>query len=475
MAGWKLGANRNVTHASRSTRAACAASSVMRTPSASSTSAEPHCDVNDRLPCFATVAPAPAATNAAAVEMLKVETVPPPVPQVSTRWSPAASTGIIAARSARAAPATSSAVSPLTRRPISRAAICAGVASPRITVPKTAVVWLSVSERRFASAAIASSNGTGAEGDGGASGIGISGSPKLPRKIAFCQMGQRVAWLDWPPVSSYLSLVTSRPFLAVVHYDGGGFVGWQRQRAGRTVQADCEAVLERLTGRRTTATGAGRTDTGVHALGQGVGFLAGERWAADAAGLRRALNALLPRDVWVERVHPMRAGFHARKSAVARRYRYLIGTDDTAHSPFRRPYEWAFARPLDPLLLARAAELLPGEHDFRGLAATAGGREGGGRDAKPHYRSRVALAQWAPRTDGAGVTFTIEADRFLHRMVRFLVGAMVDVALGRRPLSDLPRLLSATDNQAASPPAPPQGLYLEAVRYPADLYAEAES
>jgi len=85
----------------------------------------------------------------------------------------------------------------------------------------------------------------------------------------------------------------------------------------------------------------------------------------------------------------------------------------------------------------------------------------------------VALAEWAPRTDGAGVTFTIEADRFLHRMVRFLVGAMVDVALGRRPASDLPRLLTATDNRAASPPAPPQGLYLVAVRYPPDLYAEA--
>src|SRR3989449_1942820 len=263
MAGWKVGANRNVRHASRSTRAAAAASSVMGTPSASSTSAEPHFEVNERLPCFATDAPAPAATNAAAVEMLKVETVPPPVPQVSTRWSPAASTGIIASRSARAAPATSSGVSPLTRRPMSRAAICAGVASPRITTPKTTVVWLSVRERRFARAAIASSNGAGAEGDGGASGIGISDSPKLPRKIAFCQMGQRVAWLDWPPVSSYLSPVTSRPFLAVVHYDGGGFVGWQRQRDGRTVQADFEAVLERLTGRRTAATGAGRTDTGV--------------------------------------------------------------------------------------------------------------------------------------------------------------------------------------------------------------------
>ena len=92
--------------------------------------------------------------------------------------------------------------------------------------------------------------------------------------------------------------------------------------------------------------------------------------------------------------------------------------------------------------------------------------------AKPHYRCRVAVARWAPRSDGAGVDFTIEADRFLHRMVRFLVGVMVDIALGRRPPSDLPHLLDATDNQAAGPPAPPQGLYLEAVRYPPDLYAE---
>ena len=286
-------------------------------------------------------------------------------------------------------------------------------------------------------------------------------------------MGQRVAWLDWPPASSYLSAVppvapaTSRPCLAVVQYDGAQFVGWQRQREGRTVQAEFEAVLERLMGRRTTATGAGRTDTGVHALGQGVGFVAPGRWGDDPDGLRRALNALLPRDVWVERVHRMQPGFNARKSALARRYRYVIGTDDAAHSPFRRSYEWALCRGLDVAALAQAAAALVGEHDFRGLAAAG--------QVKTHYRSRVALAEWAPRTDGggAGVTFTIEADRFLHRMVRFLVGAMVDVALGRRPASDLPRLLSATDNRAASPPAPPQGLYLVAVRYPPDLYVEA--
>src|SRR5947199_9502356 len=98
-------------------------------------------------------------------------------------------------------------------------------------------------------------------------------------------------------------------------------------------------------GRRTAATGAGRTDTGVHALGQGVGFVADGRWAEDVPGLYRALNALLPRDIWVERVIPMRPGCHARNSRLGRRYRYVIGTDVAARSPFRRPCEWLF-RPL---------------------------------------------------------------------------------------------------------------------------------
>lgn len=259
--------------------------------------------------------------------------------------------------------------------------------------------------------------------------------------------------------------MTSRPFLAVVQYDGGQFVGWQRQPVGRTVQAEFEAVLERLTGRRTTATGAGRTDTGVHATGQGVGFIAAERWSADAPGLRRALNALLPADIWVAQIHPMTARFHARRAATARRYRYEIGTDDGSRSPFRRRYEWALGRALEPALLSQAAATLPGEHDFRGLAAHG--------QPKPDYRCQVVHASWLPRANGTGVTFTIEANRFLHRMVRFLVGTMVDIALARRPVGDLPRLLAATDNQAASPPAPPQGLYLDAVTYPPELYAEA--
>src|SRR5215210_8000337 len=131
----------------------------------------------------------------------------------------------------------------------------------------------------------------------------------------------------------------SRTFLATLHYDGSGFLGWQRQPSGRSVQAEVERVLARLFGQRVAAHAAGRTDAGVHAVGLGVSFGAPTRW--HPAALRRALNALLPADCWVESVHPMQPGFHARKSALSRCYRYDVGTDDAAASPFRRRFEWA--------------------------------------------------------------------------------------------------------------------------------------
>jgi tRNA pseudouridine38-40 synthase len=271
---------------------------------------------------------------------------------------------------------------------------------------------------------------------------------------------------DAPDIFPRVTVRPSQAYLAVLQYDGAEFVGWQRQRAGagRSVQGEIEAALERIFGRRVVVTGAGRTDTGVHALGQAASFVAPASWKSGADGLRRALNALLPRDVWVERTHAMCAGFHARRDASARRYRYVIGTDEASYSPFRRAHEWPLARPLDLAALSDAATAVLGEHDFSGLAAAGA--------ATPHYRCRVALAEWAPRTDGMGVTFTIEADRFLHRMVRFLVGVMVDIGLHRRPLADLTRLLAASENKEASPPAPPEGLYLVTVRYPPHLFAE---
>jgi tRNA pseudouridine38-40 synthase len=252
----------------------------------------------------------------------------------------------------------------------------------------------------------------------------------------------------------------SRTFLATLQYDGTGFVGWQRQPAGRSVQIEFERVLERLFGRRTVAHAAGRTDAGVHALGQGVSFTAPASWTESA--LHRALNALLPRDCWVAAVHPMQLGFHARKSALSRRYRYDIGLDEASASPFRRQFEWALGRPVDIELLNAAARVIRGEHDFRAFAAKAD---------KPHYRCHLTIVEWEHRRDHRGVSFHVQADRFLQRMVRMLVGTMVEIGMGRRPLEDMSALLRRQDNQSTSAPAPPEGLYFAAVIYPPELYA----
>ena len=253
----------------------------------------------------------------------------------------------------------------------------------------------------------------------------------------------------------------SRTFLATLQYDGTGFVGWQRQPTGRSVQVEFERVLERLFGRRTVAHAAGRTDAGVHSIGQGISFSAPASWTESA--LHRALNALLPKDCWVAAVHPMQLGFHARKCALSRRYRYDIGVDEASASPFRRQYEWALGRPLDLELLRAAARVIRGEHDFRAFAAKAD---------KPHYRCRLMLAEWEERPDGRGVTFQVEADRFLQRMVRMLVGTMAEIGLGRRSLGDMAALLARRDNQNTSAPAPPEGLYFAAVVYPPELFAD---
>ena len=160
--------------------------------------------------------------------------------------------------------------------------------------------------------------------------------------------------------------MAERTVQLVLHYDGSGFSGWQRQPDQRTVQGVFEQALERLCGQPTAAVGSGRTDAGVHARGQAVGVRVPWKWTPNE--LRRASNALLPDDVWVAAAHEMRAEFHARYSATARRYSYYVGTDDAAHSPFRRRTEFAFDFPLDRAALSAAAKPLIGQHSFRAFA-----------------------------------------------------------------------------------------------------------
>lgn len=258
--------------------------------------------------------------------------------------------------------------------------------------------------------------------------------------------------------------MAERTVQLVLHYDGAGFSGWQRQPEQRTVQGVLEDALQRLCGAQTAALGSGRTDSGVHARGQAVGVRVADKW--DVQKLRRALNAILPADVWVASAVLMREEFHARYSAVSRRYSYYVGTDDEANSPFRVRYELAFRQPLDRGALDAAAALLSGEHCFRGFAVL------GTAPAHDDHRCRVSEARWRERP--GGLVFEIEANRFLHHMVRFLVGTMLDVATGRRPIADLAALLAASDNREVSPPAPPHALFLDRVTYPRELYAEGQ-
>jgi tRNA pseudouridine38-40 synthase len=255
-----------------------------------------------------------------------------------------------------------------------------------------------------------------------------------------------------------------RTLQLVLHYDGARFAGWQRQPVARTVQGEIEAALARLCGEPVRVTGAGRTDAGVHARGQAAGVRVADRWTA--ASLRRALNGVLPGDVWVAASFEMRDAFHARFDATARRYAYYVGTDEGAASPFRRAWELHFRRPLDVERLHAAAACIVGEHAFRAFAVK------GTAPEEDHHRCIVSQAAW--RTREGGLVFTVEANRFLHHMVRFLVGTMLDVASGRREATDMQRLLAAPDNTDVSAPAAPHALFLDAVRYPAALYLNPE-
>ncbi len=255
-----------------------------------------------------------------------------------------------------------------------------------------------------------------------------------------------------------MSSESDRRFRLTLHYDGSYFQGWQLQPRGRTVQGEVEAAVKRLTGRRYPVTASGRTDTGVHATGQVAALTLPPRW--DVPELHRALNALLPQDIWVEKITRVPETFHPRFDAVARTYRYQVGLVPLAESPFFRSWCWPMPRPVELDLLHQAAALIPGHRSFRAFAKT--GQE---------HRGDLCLvseARWVPWGE-VGVAFHITANRFLHHMVRYLVGTMVVVGWGRRPLAEMRSLLDDPETKlVTSRPAPPDGLFLSGVHYRED-------
>lgn len=254
-----------------------------------------------------------------------------------------------------------------------------------------------------------------------------------------------------PPVTHRICLT--------VHYDGGAFHGWQLQPTERSVQGELERVLERLFTRPVRVIGSGRTDRGVHATGQVVAVDAPVRW--EPAELMRGLNALLSADVHVTDARLAAPHFHPRYGALSRSYLYRIGGVPEAHSPFHARWCWAIDEALDRDAMAEAATTIAGDHSFRAFAKA--GQEHRGD------RCIVTNAHWAS-WDGMGLEFHISANRFLHHMVRYLVGTLVEVGLGRREPGVLGRLIAGDPALRTSPPAPARGLFLRAVHYPDDCF-----
>jgi len=247
-----------------------------------------------------------------------------------------------------------------------------------------------------------------------------------------------------------------RRFKLIVHYDGTYFFGWQAQAWGRTVQGEMEAALERLTGARRPVLAAGRTDSGVHATGQAVSVTLPVRW--DVHELHRALNAALPGDIWVEETTRATPEFHPRFSARARSYRYQLGLTPEAFSPFNRPWCWPLIREVDVDLLHRGAALILGHHSFKAFAKV-------GQEARGDL-CHVSESKWV-QWENIGLAYEITANRFLHHMVRYLMGTMVSIARDQRPIEELEELLTDPETSLITgAPAPPEGLFLTKVHYP---------
>jgi tRNA pseudouridine38-40 synthase len=242
-------------------------------------------------------------------------------------------------------------------------------------------------------------------------------------------------------------------YRAVVEYDGTDLLGFQRQASGRTVQGELEAALARIGWQGRAVFGAGRTDSGVHATGQVVAFEMD--WRHGPEDLGRALNANLPADVAVRALEPCGADFHPRYSARARRYRYTL-YNHPVRSPLAARYSWHVWPALDLAAMQQASAALLGRHDF----ATFGTDPEQGTNTV----RTVTTAEWHTAAEGWH-TFEIQAEAFLFRMVRSVVGALKQVGQGALTAAQFEALLAAADRAQCPPVAPPQGLCLIAVIY----------
>ncbi len=279
--------------------------------------------------------------------------------------------------------------------------------------------------------------------------------------------------------SWFRSMVSMPTFKITVAYDGTGFVGWQRQAQGTSIQGLLEDALRVLDGRDVTVHGAGRTDAGVHALGQVASFTL-ER-AIDAGGVLRATNAQLPAAIRVVRAEAVDPTFHARRSARAKTYGYRILNSDVP-DVFERAYVWHVPGALDFNAMQAAARQLEGRHDFAAFQASGAATKTTEREVSVdqdfHHRGHGGhggkIGEFSSRVLGGGALITIEitGTGFLRHMVRIIVGSLVEIGRGRRDAAWLGRVLASRDRTLAGPTAPPSGLFLLGVAYPSDVLAD---
>lgn len=241
-------------------------------------------------------------------------------------------------------------------------------------------------------------------------------------------------------------------FKLTIEYDGAAYAGWQRQPGQRTIQAEIEAALHRITQNRMSVIGAGRTDAGVHALGQVASFRS-ERSMAPPEWTK-ALNAVLPPDIAVRSTEQAANDFHARHSARTKIYRYRI-LNRRERSAFERTRAWHVRKRLDLNSMQEAAGFLIGRHDFSSFQCSPTDTQ----DPICHVR-RLDLTQV-----NALIKIDLEADRFLKQMVRTIVGTLIEVGLGKRPPHAMKEILHMKDRRAAGFTAPPHALHLMRVEY----------
>jgi tRNA pseudouridine38-40 synthase len=242
----------------------------------------------------------------------------------------------------------------------------------------------------------------------------------------------------------------TRNIKLLIEYDGTGFVGWQVQAVGRSVQGELEHTLKQLLQENVKVIGSGRTDAGVHARGQVANFRTTRAWPVKE--IHRSLSATIPEDIIVRAAEEVPLDFHSRHSAIERRYQYFVST---AMRAVERQYCWYIPYVLELAGMNRASELIQGRHDFEAFSKTDSGTS--------NYLCTVKSAGW--RVKDHYLVFEIRADHYVRGMVRALVGTMLDVGRGYRTMDEFNAILVNKDRSKVGSAAPARGLFLEEVRY----------